>query len=101
MVCVYTWLGVRVCACKCVLSSVFMHFWCSLCVFVCSYMSVLNACQGIYLVSAFRHVCLFSFSHLCVCMCVYMCFPISWSGKYFLIPLWEKKKDEYIPFPIG
>lgn len=58
---------------------------------MCSYMSVLNACQGIYLVSAFGHVCLFSFSDL------WVCFAVSLSGKYFLIPLWEKKRSVLHP----
>lgn len=40
------------CVCVCV-------FCCGLSVFLCPYMSVLNACQGIYLVSAVRHVRLF------------------------------------------
>lgn len=61
---------------------------CFLCVFVCSYMSVLNACQGIYLVSAVRHVCLFSCSNLRVCAF----FADSVSGKYFPIPLCVGKK---------
>lgn len=37
-------------------------------VFMCSYMSVLNGCQEIYLLSAVGHVRLFSFSVLCVCV---------------------------------
>lgn len=50
---------------------------------VCAFksMSVLCACQRIYLMSAIRHVCLFSICYLCVCMC----FPVSLSGKYFSV----------------
>lgn len=68
----------------------------SVCVFVCSYMSVLNACQGIYLVSAFRHVCLFSFSHVCLYV-----FPNFLEWQIFPYSSVGGKKEKHIPIPIG
>lgn len=57
-VCMLVGIGLCTCGCQCI-TRVFtrLRFWCSMCVFMCSYTSVLNACQGIYLlVSAARHV---------------------------------------------
>ena len=81
----------------------FLHFWCSLCVcvcmcvFMCSYMSVLNACQGIYLVSAVRRVCV-SFHFLvpvCVCVCVSL---FVWVANISLFHcLWGKKRSTLHP----